>query len=157
LEDLIIDESFSINQYLTDDISPERIVKLDMSNKNLTEIPPNIFILENLKELDLSCNQLVELNPIITKLKELKTIDIHKNQWENIPEILWSIPKLEEMIIDSCLLLSLPKRVSSPHRLTVKPIIKSDVMIRLILFGKYKYPLSNYNIIRLFDSCQITF
>ena len=52
---------------------------LDLSYKNLQELPPELFTLNSLEFLDLSHNQLASLPKEILKLKSLKSLDISWN------------------------------------------------------------------------------
>jgi len=49
----------------------ERAEKLDLSNKNLTEIPPEIPQLTSLQELNLNSNQIREIPEAIARLTSL--------------------------------------------------------------------------------------
>jgi len=165
LENLYIDGSFSINQYCKDDnnneISHRNILTLDMSNKNITDIPYDIFLLYNLEELNISDNELTQITPFIFKLKKLKKIDMQKNKLERLPELIWSLSTLKEIILDSYLLIQLKdlknrkKEITSFPTITIKPIITHETIIKLIIVTRQKQPMNNYDINRLFDVCHL--
>lgn len=58
------------------------ITELDISSKNLTEIPESIGQLSELRQLDISENPLITLPVSITKLKNLKYIIINDREYE---------------------------------------------------------------------------
>ena len=61
---------------LIKEASKKNLIALYLDGYNLTELPPEIGILENLKELNLYGNDLTELPPEIGKLKSLTEINL---------------------------------------------------------------------------------
>jgi len=68
-------------------------IRLDLSKKNLKEIPDNVFELVNLEVLNLICNELMEI-PDLSKLVNLKHLDLYHNKLMEIPDVS-SLVKLE--------------------------------------------------------------
>jgi len=64
----------------------EKKTKLDLSNKDITELPPEICNLVNLKELNLSYNSLVSLPPELCKLKKLESLLLLRNELKDLPD-----------------------------------------------------------------------
>ncbi|WP_043999378.1 leucine-rich repeat domain-containing protein, partial [Microcystis aeruginosa] len=58
----------------------ERAEKLDLSNKNLTEIPPEIPQLTSLQELNLSFNQISEIPEALAHLTSLQRLFLNNNR-----------------------------------------------------------------------------
>lgn len=58
---------------------PNKVCYLDLSNNNLTELPPQVVQFNNLKSLYLNYNQLKTLPENIKSLKQLKAIDLTGN------------------------------------------------------------------------------
>ena len=106
---------------LIDQAAREGWTSLDLSNQDLTELPPKIWELTNLKELRLRYNQLTTLSPEIGKLNNLIRLDIggsqlttlpheigdlknlrwfflRDNQLSYLPSEIWSLPNLEERL-----------------------------------------------------------
>ena len=67
---------------------------INLSQLGLTEIPPEIFLLNDLVELNLSKNCLSFIPTEIQNLKELSELNLSDNQIEKFPEILLSLPEL---------------------------------------------------------------
>jgi Leucine-rich repeat (LRR) protein len=59
--------------------------KLDLSDRGITELPPEIGRLYNLKVLYLDGNQLTALPPNIGNLAKLQTLDLRHNQLTSLP------------------------------------------------------------------------
>ena len=54
----------------------EKATSLDLSQKELRLLPPELFEIETLEELNLDRNKLVEIPDEIGKLKNLKSLSI---------------------------------------------------------------------------------
>jgi Leucine-rich repeat (LRR) protein len=65
--------------------STKKCKSLDLSYQKLTEIPQEVFELENLEILNLSNNELSELPIEISRLKRLKRLNISYNDFEDLP------------------------------------------------------------------------
>ncbi|MEH2335417.1 leucine-rich repeat domain-containing protein [Nostoc sp.] len=63
----------------------DNLTKLDLSDKGLTTLPPEIVQLTNLRSLDLSSNQLSSLPPEIVQLTNLQTLYLSNNPLESPP------------------------------------------------------------------------
>lgn len=66
-------------------VDPETTTTLDLSNKDIRELPPQIGELQNLEHLDLSYNSIEVLPPEIGKLTKLKTLLLLRNELKNLP------------------------------------------------------------------------
>ncbi|SDL46175.1 internalin A [Maridesulfovibrio ferrireducens] len=84
---------------------------LDLSNKNLTEIPPSLFTLKNLKILNLSQNKLSNIPKRVGKLKELILLSLFKNKISNISPQIGTLEKLTELILFENKLTQLPASI----------------------------------------------
>ena len=69
----------------------ERAGNLNLSNKNLTEIPPEIAQLTSLLKLNLSFNQIREIPEALVHLTSLQYLYLSNNQIREIPEALRSL------------------------------------------------------------------
>jgi internalin A len=66
----------------------EAALELDLSNNQVSSLPPEIVKLTSLQSLNLWSNQLSSPPPEIGKLEQLKTIDLRGNPIPIPPEIL---------------------------------------------------------------------
>ncbi len=66
-------------------------------DSQLTELPPEIAKLTNLRRLDLSGNQLTELPPEIAKLTKLQSLDLNGNQLTELPPEITKLTKLRNL------------------------------------------------------------
>ena len=74
----------------------ERAEKLDLSNKNLTEIPPEIAQLTSLQYLNLRNNQISEIPEALAQLTSLQYLNLRNNQISEIPEALTHLPAIPQ-------------------------------------------------------------
>src|SRR5262245_32249699 len=63
----------------------DNATKLDLSNLDLTSVPPGIECLQSLNELNLSGNQLATLSADVCKLKYLVSLDLSVNPIMSLP------------------------------------------------------------------------
>jgi len=89
----------------------EGATTLDLSNKGLTSLPPEIGQLANLTRLGLGDNQLTELPPEIGKLANLTRLDLGGNQLTALPPEIGQLTQLKEFTIFFNQLTSLPTEI----------------------------------------------
>lgn len=63
----------------------QKLRKLDLSHKGLTEVPEDILGLKHLRVLDLSYNNLTSIPDILFTLPNLRTLSIGHNQITSLP------------------------------------------------------------------------
>ncbi|WP_417198202.1 MULTISPECIES: leucine-rich repeat domain-containing protein [Flavobacteriaceae] len=68
---------------------------LDLSGRNLAELPDNFDLLSNLKNLNLRVNQFNKLPNSISELNNLESLDISVNSISHIPNTFSKLIKLE--------------------------------------------------------------
>ena len=81
-----------LNRYSLIDLY--NLQKLDMADKQLTELPREIGNLTNLQRLYLNNNQLSKLPPDIGNLTNLQTLDLHYNQLTDSDGIKQWLPNI---------------------------------------------------------------
>jgi Leucine-rich repeat (LRR) protein len=76
----------------------EKVTKLDLSNKQLTEVPKELEKLTQLEWLRLDYNQLTDLTGL-EKLTQLRVLNLHYNKLTNVKG-LEKLTKLRELWLD---------------------------------------------------------
>jgi len=79
---------------------PDAVLKLDLRNRALSEIPSEITQFTNLQVLDLSGNELTSLPSAIGSLKNLKTLKLSENQFTNVPYAVCKLKNLKELYLN---------------------------------------------------------
>jgi Leucine-rich repeat (LRR) protein len=74
---------------------PDSVDTIDLSGNSLTQLPPSLFKLINLRTLNLRENQLNILNhDDFSPLTDLESIDISNNPFENSEEMIKNLQKV---------------------------------------------------------------
>jgi Leucine-rich repeat (LRR) protein len=94
----------------------EEKTELDLSDNQLSELPPEIGQLTKLTQLDLSGNQLSELPPEIVQLTKLTTLDLSGNQLGELPPEK-STSKLSLKISEQTTTITFPSSKNRNRRL----------------------------------------
>jgi len=96
---------------------------LDLSDSELTELPPQIGQLTHLTELDLSYNQLTALPPEIGQLTNLTTLQLGDNKLTALPATIGQLINLKKLILGDVFggnqLTELPSTLAQLTQLTV--------------------------------------
>ena len=74
--------------------------EVDLSRKNLTEIPDYIYTNKNLYYLNLSNNSITEVSSKIENLNNLRVLDLTGNDIYYLPEELNKLKFLKELYLD---------------------------------------------------------
>ncbi|RJP51705.1 MAG: hypothetical protein C4583_08075 [Anaerolineaceae bacterium] len=73
--------------------------ELDLSNMELTELPPSLGQLTQLTSLNLSDNQLTALPPSLGQLTQLRELDLSRNQLTILPEWIGNFTELRRFAL----------------------------------------------------------
>ena len=90
--------------------------KLDLRDRDVSEIIEDIFSLKNLEKLRLRLTS--ELPTSLNKLINLETLDLNNSQINTIPKEVGELTKLKKLFIASSDLKSLPEEITSLKNLT---------------------------------------
>lgn len=71
------------------------LIKLDLSDHNITELPEELFQLDQLKILSLERNNIWEIPSKILSMKSLEVLDMSHNQLVSIPSFVNQLPNLK--------------------------------------------------------------
>jgi len=87
--------------------------KLDLSNKQIKTLPPEIGLLSNLQSLYLYNNQIKTLPPEIGLLSNLQSLYLYNNQIETLPPEIGSLSNLQILSLHNNQIQTLPSRIGS--------------------------------------------
>lgn len=85
---------------------------LDLHHNQLTKLPPEIGLLTSLETLDLGGNNLTELPPEITQLTSLQTLDLGNNQLRRLPPEIGQLTSLQRLELRKNRLTELPRQLA---------------------------------------------
>ena len=87
--------------------------ELDLSYKNLTEIPESVFLLTNLQYLYLHYNNLTYIPESFSVLTKLHYLQLSYNNLTSLPESIGSLSNLKTLHLRDNNLTSLPESIKS--------------------------------------------
>nr|WP_225225379.1 COR domain-containing protein [Komarekiella delphini-convector] len=96
----------------------EKVTELDLSDNQLSSLPPEICQLSNLTRLDLSNNQLSSLPPEICQLSNLTELYLPDNQLSSLPPEICQLSNLTRLFLSNNQLSSLPPEICQLSNLT---------------------------------------
>ncbi|MFN9672995.1 MAG: leucine-rich repeat domain-containing protein, partial [Microcystis sp.] len=99
----------------------ERARELDLSNKNLTEIPPEIPQLTSLQSLYLDHNQIREIPEALAQLTSLERLYLGHNQIREIPEALAHLTSLRYLNLNNNQISEIPEALA--HLVNLKRLV----------------------------------
>jgi Leucine-rich repeat (LRR) protein len=85
--------------------------ELDLSNRALTRLPPDIVRLPQLKVLRLNGNELTELPPEIGQLTQLTELYLSDNQLQALPPEVGQLARLRKLDVGNNQVSSLPTQI----------------------------------------------
>ncbi len=88
-----------------------RAPDLDLSNRQLRELPPEIGQLASLQTLDLNGNQLAQIPPEIGQLARLLRLDLDGNQLAQIPPEIGQLASLQTLYLNGNQLAQIPPEI----------------------------------------------
>jgi Leucine-rich repeat (LRR) protein len=89
----------------------DRLVRLNLSQKKLTQLPPEIGLLTSLRTLNLSANQLTHLPLEIGQLTSLRTLRLDSNHLTRLPSEIGLLTNLQRLSLYSNQLSHLPPEI----------------------------------------------
>ena len=92
--------------------------ELDLSNNQLTSVPPELAQLTRLTQLSLFNNQLTSVPPELAQLTRLTTLYLHNNQLTSVPPELAQLTRLTQLDLDNNQFTSVPPELAQLTPLT---------------------------------------
>jgi len=94
--------------------TPENTTTLDLSNKELTKVPEQVFTMSSLTTLNLSHNKLEGALPAeIQHLQNLRHLDLSNNNFTGVPAEIGQLKKLETLNLSDNALTGLPNEMAN--------------------------------------------
>lgn len=127
----------------------KQVAKINLSGKNLSEFPENLFEYTNLTKLILSNNKINAIPKDILRLKKLRVLDLANNNLSVLQAAVFQLPKLKTLNLYGNKLSSFPKQIlnSKLKRLIVsKNPLNNDELEKLK--GKFDIVSDNINAIQ---------
>lgn len=95
-----------------------KVLSVDISSKNLSKVPNEIFCLTDLEELVLDNNAIGDLPPsIIEPLKKLKVLSVQQNNLYSLPLKLWQLSQLQILRLNNNKINAIPKQINQLNNL----------------------------------------
>jgi Leucine-rich repeat (LRR) protein len=94
-----------------------KATRLNLSNRKLTKLPPEIGQLIELQVLWLNDNQLEHLPPEIGQLQNLRRLRLHNNRLTSLPPEIGQLTELRDLTLYSNQLTALPPQIGNLHNL----------------------------------------
>lgn len=96
----------------------EKLPSLDLSDQQLTSLPPHVFELKHLKSLYLGKNQLKTLSSNIGQLKALVWLDVSHNQLAELPPKIGNLKNLTVLDCSNNRLCKIPAQIKQLRKIT---------------------------------------
>jgi hypothetical protein len=123
---------------------PDKVYKLNLSNKNLTVLPIDIGKFKNLQKLDLSSNKLKTVPKEIAKLRKLQSLNLSKNTTLNLQQVFSFFGKsktLTEIILTESTIRLLPDNISKiPSIVTIDLSYNPELNLKQLFKTLSKLP-----------------
>jgi internalin A len=92
--------------------------QLKLTGQNLTEIPTEVFQIQNLTSLYLGNNQIVEIPDMIAQLKNLEVLHLSRNQIVKIPDAIIQLQNLTWLNLSRNQIVEIPDAITQLENLT---------------------------------------
>ena len=92
--------------------------ELHLADWNLTEIPKEVFQLQNLTKLELSFNKILEIPDEIEKLQNLRSLLLYNNQIVIIPNAIEKLQNLKKLDLHNNRIVEIPDAIEKLQSLT---------------------------------------
>ena len=102
------------------------LTKLDLSNKNITEIPSEISYLKKLRHIDLSNNHIKNFTEL-TKLPNLVILNLDKNLISEIPKSINILKNLEILNLDKNMIKDIPMEIGTMYNLRILSLVDNPI------------------------------
>ncbi|MFM6580385.1 MAG: COR domain-containing protein [Dolichospermum sp.] len=121
----------------------DEVTELDLSNNQISSLPPEIVQLTNLQSLDIYNNQISSLPREIGQLTNLQSLDIYNNQISSLPREIFQLTNLQSLNIYNNQISSFPREIGQLTNLQSLDLRNNPVPIPPEILGpkeRYENP-----------------
>ncbi|MFX1392589.1 MAG: leucine-rich repeat domain-containing protein [Promethearchaeota archaeon] len=119
----------SIDVMLNALTEPAKVIRLDLSDCNLTSIPDEVFSFPNLKELILSRNNFTSLPKEIGNLTSLEILELSHNKLTTLPDEIGDLRALQKLYLSFNHISNLPTSISKLTSLRLISIYSNPINV----------------------------
>jgi internalin A len=105
-----------------------RSKELDLSWQRLTEIPREVFQLQNLIWLDFSHNQIVKIPDAIAQLQNLTSLHLSSNKIVKIPDVIAQLQNLTQLHLSDNKIVEIPDAIAQLQNLTLLSFYNNKIV-----------------------------
>lgn len=120
--------------------TPEKVVKLSLSDKKYTEFPKEILVFKNLQILHLNQNKIKELPPDISTLKNLRELSLYRNKIIRLPKEFCDLTALESCFLGRNQLEGFPIEIRNLRKLRYLDLTNNNLTMYEISYIKKALP-----------------
>jgi internalin A len=132
--------------------------ELNLSAQGLTEIPREVFQLQNLTQLFLFNNQIVEIPDVIAQLQNLTSLSLFNNQIVEIPDAIAQLQNLTKLDLRNNRIVKIPDAIAQLQNLTSLDISCNQIVeipdVIAQLQNLTKLDLHNNRIVEIPDTIE---
>jgi internalin A len=102
--------------------------ELNLCNQGLTEIPTEVFQLQNLRSLNLSKNKIVKIPDVIAQLQNLTQLYLAHNKIVKIPDVIAQLQNLEVLHLSHNKIVKIPDAITQLQKLTWLNLSRNQIV-----------------------------
>ncbi|UXE59960.1 MAG: leucine-rich repeat domain-containing protein [Woronichinia naegeliana WA131] len=106
----------------------QNLTTLSLYNNQIVEIPDAITQLQNLIRLNFSNNQIVEISDAIAQLQRLKVLYLHNNQIVKIPDVIFQLQRLKVLYLHNNQIVEIPNVIFQLQCLKVLYLSRNQIV-----------------------------
>ncbi len=136
-------------------VNPDKVYRLHLKGKGLSDIPEAVFGFKNLQELILARNKFTEIPSNVAKLENLQRLSFAKNKLKYVNAEVARLKNLKSLIISQNEIVELPKELATMEKLEFIDIWSNEIATVPAEFKQFKaLKKMDFRVILLNDTQQ---